>query len=235
MKPIPVFLAMLAFPTVVRAQLSRSHPPSRPWYVSAQLASHTFEIVVPGDPPGLAGVQPYQFTIGYFFAPRWAMQAGYSAYHFFDERTAYGTTLASEPTSRYLYAEAWDKAIPLLLRRSLTRNAAHRMQFDGMVGMTIVHYRDKVKIVTKTNDQITWQNSWSDQTTNAYLTLGPAVTYRFGQHLEGCFDFLLTKNLHNINRTFSTQQLNSTLGFQRGWNLGLRYRFNVKKKPAAAP
>ncbi|RIY14121.1 hypothetical protein D0T11_00070 [Hymenobacter rubripertinctus] len=200
------------------------------WYATAQLADHDFEIVVVGSAPGLTGVGPYQFKLGRWLTPRWAVEMGYSAYHFLDERTAYGTTIAGEPTSRYSYAEAWVKALPVLLRRRLTRQVEHRIQFDGLAGLTVVHYRDKLKAVSEVNQQVVLNNSWGDRVTNSYLTFGPAVSYRFGRHFEAALDVSLTKNLRAIDRTFSTQQLNSTFGFQRGWNLGLRYRFDVKKK-----
>lgn len=229
---LPGLLFLLGWTTHLQAQTASSSVviPPLPWYISAQLADHAFEIVVPGQAPGLTGVQPYQITVGRYLTSRWAVQVSYSAYSFLDERTAYGTTITGEPTSSYTHAELRSKAVSLLLRHRLTRKVAHRMQFDGLLGTTLVTYRDKFNTSGTTNGQVVRQNSWASQATNLYLTLGPAASYRFNRHLEACFDFLLTKNLHSIDQTFSKQQLNSTFGFQRGFNLGLRYRFNLGKK-----
>ena len=204
--------------------------PLRPWYATFQLSNHDFEVVIPGHAPFLTGIKPYQFSIGRWLTPRWGVQVGFSAYHFLSKTTAIGTTETGEPSSRYFYAEAHVRSVPLLLRYHLTRNVAHRLQFDGSLGMTFVHYNDKFEVIEMTNGQTTFHNNWGSRTLNTYLTLGPSVSYQFSQHFEGCFDFLLTKNLRSVNRTFSTQQLNSTLGFQRGWNLGVRYRFSTKKQ-----
>jgi len=225
-------ILLLAWPPKAHAQTTSPPPVAGllPWYAGVQLANHAFEIVVPGSASGLTGVHPYQLTVGRYLTPRWAVQVGYSAYHFLLESTAEGTNEKGQPMSRHLYAEDWVKAVPVLMRRHLTRNVAHRMQFQGLAGATLVRYRDKVEVVNRENGAVVWQSSSNRSAMNAYLTLGPAASYRLGRHLEACFDFLLTKNLHAIDRTFSTQQLNSILGFQHGWNLGLRYQFDVKKR-----
>jgi hypothetical protein len=210
--------------------LNSKAAPLYPWYAAVQLADHSFEIVVPGTAPGITGVSPYQLTIGRYLTSRWAIQASYSAYHLLIETTNYGTTVTGEPTSYQLYAEDWVKAVPILLRYRLTHNQAHRLQFDGSLGTTLVVYRDKQETTSTTSGQVVNQHSWGGHAVNGYLTLGPAVSYRFSRHLQACFDLLLTKNLHSIDRTFSTQQLNSTLGFQHGWSLGLRYGFQVKRR-----
>lgn len=225
-------MLLLAWSPKAQAQTTSLHPVSGllPWYAGVQLANHTFEIVVPGSAPALTGVHPYQLTVGRYLTPRWAVQVGYSAYHFLLESMAEGTNEKGQPLSRHLYAEDWVKAIPVLVRRRLTRNAAHRMQFEGLAGVTLVRYRDKVEVVNTENGAVVFHSSSNNSATNAYLTLGPTATYRLGRHFEAYFDFLLTKNLHAIDRTISTQQLNSILGFQHGWNLGLRYEFDVKKR-----
>ncbi|ALW85924.1 hypothetical protein AUC43_12950 [Hymenobacter sedentarius] len=208
--------------------------PGQPWYAAVYLADHNFEIVVPGYAPGLTGVQPYQVKVGRWLGPRWALEVGYSAYHFVDKRTAYGTTATGEPTSRYSSSEDWATALPVLLRRRLTHQAAHRFQFDGLAGLTVVQYRDQLAVIEQTNGHVVREQAWGSRATNSYLTLGPAASYLFGQHVEATVEASLTKNLRTIDRTFSTQQLNGTLGFQRGWNVGLRYRFDVKRKAGAS-
>lgn len=220
---------------VLQAQAQLPYKPaSLPWYATAQLADHNFEIVVLGYAPGLTGVQPYQVKMGRWLTPRWAAEVGYSAYHFVDRRTAYGTTATGEPTSRYSYSEAWAKALPLLLRRRLTRHATNRFQFDGLAGITVVQYRDRIKVVDQINGQVVREQASGDRATNAYLTLAPAASYCFSSRFEVAAEVSLTKNLQTISRTFSTQQLNGILGFQRGWNLGLRYRFDLKRKTDAS-
>lgn len=227
------YLTILLVGIVSRAyaqemRLPAVSPPLK-WYAAVQLADHTFEFVVPGQAPGLTGVQPYELTVGRRLAPRWAVQASYSAYHFLGESGGRGTTETGEPMSSYTRGEDWVKAIPLLLRYRLTRNPAHRMQFDGLLGTALVSYRDTYESKYTINDQVVRQTSWSTQAMNAYLVLGSGASYRLGRHLEACFDLSLTRNLHTISPSVSRQQLNSTFGFQRGWSLGLRYRFNTSK------
>ena len=234
MNAVLLLTTALFLPLGAKSQIGSQANSQQPWFVAAQLSNHRFEVVVPGKVPGLTGTAPYQFTVGYWVSPQWAVQMDYSSQHFLNERTAYGISTTGNQISKYLYVESHTRALFTSARRQLTRKQGHRVQFDALVGGGFVHYRDSIAIVNKTDGRITSKGGYSDQANNFYLALSPALTFRFNRHFEGCFELLFTKNLNNIGRSYSTQVLNSTLGFQRGFNLGLRYRFNLPRRLAPA-
>lgn len=204
------------------------------WYTQFQLGSQDFEVVIPASRPFQFGVAPSQLKVGHFITPRWAVETGYTFTYFLDVRTTYGTTPDSLPSSTSFYSKSRSHLISFLLRRRLTRNLNHRVRFDATTALAILTYWDEFKNRHIENGQEMWYNEYSSQTVNAYLMMGAAMSYRLSRHLDLELNGTLSRNLQSINQNYSRRALNSTFGFQRGWSLGIRYNFLLRKPSPVA-
>ena len=175
------------------------------------------------------GVQvPVQLTAGYQLRPRLAVQVGLTY---------------SGNSNRYDYSgRLYDPSIPdiyytntgrgtarrvsgsVLGRYTLTRKAAHRVQFDVLGGFGLEHrsYRTRGTQTQSTQQTLT-TNSYDNRSTytDAVFTLGPSVRYRFGERLELVYDLL-------FSTPFLTKKSYLTEGSTQGMSLGLRYRFGQR-------
>jgi hypothetical protein len=229
--PTPRFVLcslLLGAPLLCHAQNAEPAPCPR-YYVGLAAYSSYYQTLSGGNyrPTRI----PLQLTAGYQWQPRLAVQAGiaYSgaSQSYFSVGRTYpnsGYPIPGMQGSYYDYngRHTWRSAsVSLLARYTLTRQLAHRMQFDLLGGFTWEHssYRDYGSRADSVQSSLVM--SAYDERSNAnrlLLALGPSVRYRFGQHLELFYDLLFNKRLAS-NQYYEIEGITSSSA------LGLRYRF----------
>jgi hypothetical protein len=171
------------------------------------------------------GSVPVQLTGGYQLRPRLAVQVGLT-YSGNSDRYDYSGLIYSNPSMPDIYYTNTGRGTTrrvsgsVLGRYTLTRKAAHRLQFDVLGGFGLEHqsYRSR-GTQTRIDQQTLTTNSYDERSTYTDLvfTLGPNVRYRFGERLELVYDLLFNTDLRS--KSYLTQ------GITGGMALGLRYRF----------
>ncbi|MDJ0364622.1 outer membrane beta-barrel protein [Hymenobacter sp. H14-R3] len=173
---------------------------------------------------------PVQLTLGYQLQPRLAVQLGvaYSQKTYDYVNTSQSFYSGAAPGLPYYFAYSshgsdYQTSVRGLVRYTLTRQPAHRVQFDVLGGLTFEYARANSHITRTDSDSL--QNvivttNYDDHYsfTNFLLTGGLSTRYRFSQRLEAVLDVTLS-------RSFMRGQ-NS--GFPGSTALGLRYRFGQR-------
>jgi len=200
-------------------------PASAPtYYVGAGLYSSTFQNL--GYHYGLTTI-PVQVLGGYRWQPRWAVQLGaaYSGSHAdYDDHVEifdFGTN------ATYNYANtgrATDRrlSVALLLRRTLTRQLAHRVQFDALGGFTYEHlsYHAQGLYTTTYPPAPAYSQYDNREQHNGLLAgLGLGTRVRVAAPLEVVFDY-------QLNTSLTSRQFSSAL--TSAASLGLRYSFGQR-------
>lgn len=219
---------LLGAPLLGRAQSPEPAPYPR-YYVGLAAYSSSYQ-KLGGDGYRPTRI-PLQLTAGYQWRPRLAVQAGiaYSgaSQSYFSVGRTYpnsGYPIPGVQGNYYDYngrSTGRSASASLLARYMLTRQPAHRMQFDVLGGFTWEHssYRDYGSRADSVQSNLVV--SAYDERSNAnrlLLNLGASVRYRFGQHLELFYDLLFNKRLAS-SQYYEIESLTSSSA------LGLRYRF----------
>ncbi|GAB3863978.1 hypothetical protein GCM10028824_00910 [Hymenobacter segetis] len=171
---------------------------------------------------------PVQLTAGYQLRPRLAVQLGVaysgSTAHFASVGRYYdpanptrGTYFDYNATSTLRNA-----SVSVLARYTLTRNPAHRVQFDALGGFTLEHgsgYERGTRADSLGGALVVSPYGYRTSRNTLLLTAGIGTRYRLGRHFELTYDFTLNKALTNDSPTGQFQ------GLTRSSALGLRYRF----------
>ncbi|WP_375434839.1 hypothetical protein [uncultured Hymenobacter sp.] len=168
-----------------------------------------------GRRDGLPFTSPIQLTLGYQLRPRLALQvSGVSAATeggiagFVPQ--ANGTLL---PYSR-TYGNR-STSLSALGRYTLTRTLAHRLQVDGLGGLTLHHYSyDGTGSYPDTNAPGGFGTyDQQSRNTDVLLTGGASVRYRLSAHLEAVADGMVSTSLRALR------------DITPAGALGLRYNF----------
>lgn len=169
---------------------------------------------------------PVQLTLGYQLRPRLALQAAvaYSSSTSYSELGKYYASAGASTIYAYFGYDASTSTrattVAALARYTLTRQAAHRFQFDVLGGLSLVTRR-YASSVTRTDTDSTYTVSqvrhYDDHSTqnDLLLTGGASARCRFGRHLEALLDVTLNRNL----------LMARVSGLPSATALGLRYRF----------
>jgi hypothetical protein len=203
------------------------------FYGGIQSLISSYEVFYPSA-PHLSRISPWQLVAGTQLSSRWAVQVGYTYSHdVHDHNPSYtGTTVSGEPMSGSLYNELWEQAIPLGFRYCLLRWPKPRLQIDVIAGTTVVTSRFQFDEVNKISSRVTHEFHSSGHATQLYATLGLGARYPFGRHFEGVFDYSYSRNLRSVPEGLHLAVSGNEWGLTRAYSLGLRYRFNLKKKAA---
>ena len=173
---------------------------------------------------------PLQLTAGYQVRPRVALRLG----------VAYSGSSSSYSSEGYLYSNPGtpptyfqyqqrstrrNTSVALLARYTLTRNLAHRMQFDALAGFGFEHGSGYVRGTRA--DSLTGRLQTTPYTyhgtQNAFvLTFGGAARYRLTPRFELTFDVTAS---HTVP---ITSPANRIQGLTTSTALGLRYRFGQR-------
>jgi hypothetical protein len=174
---------------------------------------------------------PLQLTAGYQWGPRLAVQAGLaysgvSESYFSVGRTYTGSGYPS-PGDRGNYFDyngrsvGRNASVSLLARYTLTRQLAHRVQFDVLGGFTWEHssYHNYGSRADSVQSNLVL-SSYDEQTrvNGLLLTVGPSVRCRVSQHMELFYDLLFNTSVAS-NQYYQLQSVTTSSA------LGLRYRF----------
>ncbi|ALW85713.1 hypothetical protein AUC43_11815 [Hymenobacter sedentarius] len=178
------------------------------------------------------GVQvPVQLTVGYQWRPRLAVQVGlaYSGMshsysnsgYFYDYASGSPVLRYSEMSGRYTGRNA---SLSVLARYTLTRNPAHRLQFDALGGLTLEHRASSSRGTRSDSVQSSFVASpygYQYSQNTLLLTLGMGAHYRITPRFELNYDF-------TINRAVAPGYYLTNSFLTHTNALGLRYRFGSK-------
>lgn len=190
-------------------------------YIGVQGFAGNYDLIYPRETSSrLIAAKPVQVTVGVQFAPQWAVQVGWvGSKQVFRTSGEYVNTTGK--LTRYdSRDEQGSMAFPVLLRYTITHKAAHRIQFDGVAGLTIVRgtYREQA---TRWDDgQAVYQLTRANQTVNAILTAGPAIRCAVGSRVE-----LL--GMATLNKTLSGRTMQT--GITTTVSAGIQYVFTRKQ------
>jgi hypothetical protein len=173
------------------------------------------------------GIQlPVQLTAGYQWRPRLAVQVGVAYSRFSNPYSYLGYYYPTPAGTEQRYYQRNGRAttnntsVAVLGRYTLTRQPAHRVQFDLLGGFTLEHgsYRDR-----GTTTDSTQAGSYDKQySSNSLLfTFGPSVRFRLHKSLELFSDYTFNVRLA-ATEAYQPERV-TTAG-----SLGLRYRFGAR-------
>lgn len=171
---------------------------------------------------------PVQLTVGYQLRPRLAVQVGL-AYSGITSHYDYESYYNPSATGYYHDESATTNrhaSVSVLARHTLTRNPAHRMQFDALGGFTLEHSTEYTRgTITDGFTGTLRTYSFSDESarTALLLTAGLSTRYRLGSRVDLNFDFTLNRSLTRPQEAYLGQ-----LGLTGSAALGLRYRFGQR-------
>jgi len=209
-------------PLLVQAQAAAAAAPR--FYVGLAAYSSYYQ---PLGNQNFGGFQlPAQLTAGYQWRPRLAVQVGVAYSHFSNPYSYRGYYYPTPAGSEQRYYQRSGRAttsstsVGVLGRYTLTKQPAHRLQFDLLGGFTLEHgrYRDR-----GTTTDSTQAGSFDNQhSTNSLLfSFGPSVRYRLGSAFELFTDY-------TFNVRLATSEAYQPERVTTAGSLGLRYRFGAK-------
>jgi hypothetical protein len=219
-------LLTAALPTF--AQTTPTTPAAPRYYVGVAAYSSYFQ-EFGKQPYANAGFRaPVQLTAGFQVRPRIALQLGvaYSGATYSYDFTGYSY---SDPSVRPVYFHNQGRqtvrttSVSLLSRYTLTRNPAHRLQFDALAGISLEHGSGYHRgSQTDSLGGTLNTNNFSSRGSQNLLVLnfGLGTRYRLTPRFELNFDLMANSVLPGSS--YRIQGLTSTAA------LGLRYRFGKR-------
>ena len=217
---------LLAAALPARAQTITDAPAAPRFYVGLGLYNSFYQPITK-EPTRLGGAWqlPVQLVAGYQLRPRLAVQLGV-AYSSYSTHYAFAGRVYSNSPDGYISYDRTttvrDVTVSALARYTLTRNPAHRLQFDALGGLALERGSSfsrgtQADSVGGTRNVASFSNRASG--TALLLTAGLGTRYRLGSRFELLYDFTL-------NRTLNGDAPHpAPLGLTGSQTLGLRYRF----------
>ncbi|WP_345121408.1 outer membrane beta-barrel protein [Hymenobacter antarcticus] len=209
-----------------RAQASAETPAPPRYYVGLGAYSSSYQQLGGQSTAYNSSVRlPVQLTAGYQLRPRLAVQVGV-AYSGSTMHYAFvGRTYGSGPTGYIDYrADLTSRLLSttVLARYTLTRKAAHHVQFDALGGFTLEHGRGfergtRADSLGGTRNVTNFSNRSSRSV--LLLTAGLGTRFRLSPRFELFYDFTLNKALTGPASRPAPVSLTGSSA------LGLRYRF----------
>ena len=180
---------------------------------------------VPAQSTGLR--VPVQLVAGYQLRPRLALQMGMAYggstndYRYEGIQYYYSGTGIQSAYSRYRATNtARTTSVSVLARYTLTRNPAHRVQFDALGGFTLEHQRSYLRGTQADSvggALVESDFSYRSSRNTLLLTAGLGTRLRLSPRFGLFYDFTLNKNLNRAGYLPGSLTGSSALG--------LRYRF----------
>lgn len=206
------------------------------FYVGVQLLYRVSYQVFYPDTPGSAGPHPWQLTVGGNVTPRLALQVGvsYTREHDHQDPAYSGTMLNGDYVDGSFDSKRWTYCVPVLARYALVRFPKPRLQVDGLVGLTVLGTESHEQAEQRVNGHVVQHRNVLEQATNGYYSVGMGVRCPVGRHVEAVVDCTYNRNFHSASEAINFNTTGNQHGFTRALSVGLRYRFNVRKQPAAS-
>lgn len=205
------------------------------FYVGGHLLYRAAYQVFYAKEPYSEEVDLWQLTAGGNVTPRLAVQLGLSYRQEYDRRNPYyAFTL---PNGDYMESrgtyENWTYVVPLLARYAVVPPSKFRLQVEALAGVTVLGTKYRVREEDRVNGQVVSRNSFGEQLTQGYYTVGAGVRCPFGRRVEGVFDWTYSRNVRAAPEAVHRTTTGNRYGLTRALSVGVRYRFDVPKKPAA--
>lgn len=143
-----------------------------------------------------------------------------------------GTTITRQPTTDVRTYQNWNTAVPVLVRFTLIRTADRRFRVDALAGGTYFFAHARFEEVKTIAGQVTESRLDEVRKSDLFVTAGLVGRFIFGQRWEIVGDWMYSHNTANISKQ-SYWQAGVPNGRTRGLSLGVRYRFNLKRKALA--
>lgn len=214
---------LLGSPLLSRAQVPAAPTPGPRLYGGLAAYVSSFQSI--GSRPESGFPLPLQATLGYQLRPRLAVQAsvayrgGAYAYTYTSrDYSANGQASPAYEVSGTSRRRALSAAV--LTRLTLTRQAAHRLQFDMLAGLTLEHIGYVYSSVRTDSAAAPVAAGYTTATTGLLVTAGPGLRYRFGPHLEATYNWLFSTGLAGFDN-HNTYYYRSSASMA----LGVQYRF----------
>ena len=225
---LPLGGLLLGTTLPARAQTTPGTPAAPRFFVGLGAYSSYYQQLGGYTPYSSGGFRvPVQLTAGYQLSPRVAVQVGVaysgSTAHTFDVGLVYNP--ASSRGTYFHYAASSTRrsaSVSALARYTLTRNSAHRLQFDALGGITLEH-GDDFERGTRADSVgaalVVSPFGYHAAQNTLLLTAGLGTRYRLGSRFELTYDFILNKALSG------PAPHPAPIGLTGSQMLGLRYRF----------
>ena len=193
-------------------------------YAGVSAAVQSYQLVVPmGGVRYLetVGIYPIQGVLGYQLTPRLAIQASFTKRHPANLNASESGVLANGQayTSSDIRRQS-DHAIPVLVRYRLTRRAAHKVHFDGLLGFTQQQHSYFREVRFTLDGQVASYNLENTRSSNTFLTLGMAVSYPVGQRIQVGIEAADNSNTELLRYLFRQDR---PTDITPSLNAGLRY------------
>ena len=218
---------LLATPSISHAQTTTS-PATTPRYYVGVAAYNSYFQQLGRKPYSTASFRvPVQLTVGYQVRPRIALQLGVaysgSTYSYDSQGYAYSEPGIPPVYFRYQGSQTMrTTSISLLSRYTLTRNPAHRLQFDALAGLSLEHGSgyNRGTEADSLGGRLNSERFSSRGTQNVLvLNFGLGTRYQLTPRFELDLDLMANSVLPTNSSSRQVQGLTTTSA------LGLRYRF----------
>ena len=221
-----------SFPGICQAQDSELVPAPYRFYVDGQLANYRY-IFDYSTSPNVTDVSPWYLNAGYYISPRLAVQVGVMYMHDTFTGGGAGVNSAGKPIADIHIDNTWNTVIPLLVRFTLIRTSDRRFNMDVLAGGTYGFSHGRSERTETIAGQVTKYSLDEVRQPGFFLTAGLAGRFIFNRRWEIVGDWTYSRNTANISQQ-SYWQAGVPNGRTRGLSLGVRYRFNLKRKATAA-
>ncbi|MBF9237601.1 outer membrane beta-barrel protein [Hymenobacter sp. BT683] len=177
--------------------------------------------------------RPWEAVAGVQVTPNWALQVGFA-----------NRVSRSSPTPGY-YGEDGQligdvqttyriTALPVLVRYTALRERHTGLQLDVVGGGTVAFSSIEEHYLGFVGGPPVVEQTFTERTTQKYVTAGLGVRYPLGRHVEGVLDWAYSRNLASMPTEQRKGFTGNKYGLTRAVGLGLTYRFHGFKKPAAS-
>ncbi|AWM33098.1 outer membrane beta-barrel protein [Hymenobacter nivis] len=219
-------------PSMCRAQDTNTKQVPAPYrfYVGGQWAYHQY-IFNYSTFPNVTDVSPWYVNAGYYISPRLAVQAGIMYMHDTFTGGGAGVNSAGKPIADIRTDNTWNTLVPMLLRFTLIRTSDRRFSMDALAGGTYGFSHGRLEQTETVAGQVIRYNLIEVRQPGFFLTVGLAGRFIFNRRWEIVGDWTYSRNTANISKQ-SYWQAGVPNGRTRGLSLGVRYRFNLKRKAA---
>ncbi|GAB3587390.1 hypothetical protein GCM10027345_38120 [Hymenobacter daeguensis] len=219
---------------LAQSATAQTPQPAPRYYVGAAfLYRNTYEVAYPSG-TNWASVGPWHVVAGASLSPRLAVQVGYAYTRQADNQDPYivGFTTAGELATGSRRSSITAHAIPLLARYQLMQRGPLGLQALG--GLTGWHSTNELDEVNTVAGRVVSGRHLSERAWQLYGSLGLGATFLVGRHVEAVADLTWNKNVQSASADVHRAATGNSWGITNALSFGLRYRFDLNKKAAAA-
>ena len=205
------------------------------YYVEVHLNRADYELLGFKD-LGVGGTSPWMVAVGRQLSPRWAAQLNYAYAHdgFYQNPSYTGTTTTGQIRYGWRSSDVWAHTATALVRYRLYQSASSRLRLEAFGGGAGLSSRFEIAGEGFVAGVSTGVERREGATRQVYLTAGLGACFSVTKHLEGVVDYGYIRNLKEAPDYVHLNTVGNKWGLTRTMSLGLRYRFNLPRRPVPA-